>query len=181
MTVIAALQQGNEVWIGSNTGYTIAHDSVIDNGEPPWVFFQDWAIGFTGLALPLQACRNHFRRISKVIDSETEIVQELNKALEKINYGVKKPDDHAWTYDIWCIIANKNLGIWDLDETFCLGRIPKGTFWSRGSGEKYALGAARALMAGENEVSPKEVMQRSIESSIFNDLFSPGVVFCKTL
>ena len=170
MSVIVALSKDNKTIVGSNTGYTLAHDSIIDNNSPPWIFIQDWAIGFTGSMLALNVCRSELKSLKKNIRDEGEFVTEIGKILSQYDIGSKEPNEPTWSFGVWCILAHSSGKIWDIDESLCLGPIPQGKFWARGSGEKYALGAARSIMNLEQKLSPEIIVSSSIESSIFNDL-----------
>jgi ATP-dependent protease HslVU (ClpYQ) peptidase subunit len=181
MSVIAAYSKNGDVVIGSNTGYTLANDSVVDTGIAPWVFVQDWAIGFTGSMLALNVCRSEFSKIENIIGDEGEFVTEIGKILAQYDIGTKDAGDPTWSFGVWCILVHKSGKIWDLDESLCLGPIPDGTFWARGSGERYALGAARALMNTQAVATPEEIMRSAIESAIFCDLYCPGQVFSKAM
>jgi hypothetical protein len=181
MSVIVSFSKNGKVFIGSNTGYTLANDSVINHGIPPWIFFQDWAIGITGSMLALNVCRSELHSLTKKIQNEGEFVTEIGKILTQYDIGSKDSGEPTWSFGIWSILAHKNGKVWDMDESLCLGPIPEGTFWARGSGEKYALGAARALMNWENKDSPESIVSAAVESAIFNDLYCPGEVFCKAL
>lgn len=174
MTIICALNWNGETVVGGNTGYTLAHDSVVSEGAAPWIFFQDWALGFTGSMLALNVCRTGFQKIQSPLDSERDVVTEIGKILTDYDIGHKPEGEATWSYGIWCILAHKDGEVWDLDESLCLGRIPQGMFWARGSGERYALGAARAIMTLEPKGKCGDVVRRSVEAAIFNDLFSPG-------
>lgn len=181
MTVIAALSQGGQVTIGSNTGYTLAQDSVIDDGNPPWVLFQDWALGFTGSALAMNVCKSDLSSLKKKLVTERDVVIEIGKILTDYDIGIKKHNEPQWSFGLWCILVHKSGKIWDLDQGLCLGAIPEGTFWARGSGEQYALGAARALMNSKAEYSCEEVVKSSVESAIFNNLYCPGRIYTEQL
>lgn len=181
MSVIAALARGGKSYVGANTGYTLANDSTIDSGSPPWIFFQDWAIGFTGSMLALNVCRSEIKNTKSSIDGAGDLVTEIGKILTEYDIGAKSAGDATWSFGIWCIIAHKSGKVWDLDESLCLGPIPEGKFWSRGSGEKYALGAAHALTANDKNMAPESIMKISIESAIGNDLYCPGCAFVKSI
>jgi ATP-dependent protease HslVU (ClpYQ) peptidase subunit len=181
MSIIAAISKNKKVYIGSNTGYTLANDSVINHGIPPWIFVQDWAIGFTGSMLALNVCRSELKSLKKKIQNEGEFVTEIGKILTEYDIGSKDSGEPTWSFGIWCILAHKSGKVWDIDESLCLGPIPQEKFWARGSGEKYALGAARALMSGTGEMLPEAIVKAAIDSAIFNDLYCPGDVFFREL
>jgi ATP-dependent protease HslVU (ClpYQ) peptidase subunit len=147
MTVIAALSFNGDISIGSNTGYTLAHDSVMDNGVAPWVLFQDWALGFTGSMLALNVCRSGLESLTDKLTTEGDVITEVGKILTEYDIGTKNSGDPTWSYGVWCILAHNSGKIWDLDESLSLGPIPANKLWARGSGEKYALGAAHALIS----------------------------------
>ena len=75
MTTIAALYLDDRTVVGSNTGYTLANDSVISSGDPPWVSFQDWALGFTGSMLALNVCRSALSNLKSKLSSEGDVVK----------------------------------------------------------------------------------------------------------
>ena len=176
MTIIAALNWQGETVFGGNTGYTLAQDSVMSTGIAPWLTFQDWALGFTGSMLALNVCRTGLQNLQTKLDSEGDVANQIGKILTSHNIGNKPEGEATWSYGIWCILVHKSGQIWDLDESLCLGPIPKNTFWARGSGERYALGAARALMNLEQNVSCSDLVKGAIEAAIFNDLYCPGEV-----
>ncbi|MBX3594151.1 hypothetical protein [Sphingomonas sp.] len=177
MTVIAALSNNGNVSIGSNTGYTLANDSVIDHGTPPWVLFQDWALGFTGSMLALNVCRSGLTSAKKQLLNERDVVTEIGKILSDYDIGIKESGDPTWSYGIWCILAHRSGKLWDIDESLSLGPIPNGKFWARGSGEKYALGAAYSLMKQKYNLTNHDIVKISVESAIYNDLYSPGTAY----
>ena len=181
MSVIAALSQGGQIAVGSNTGYTLAQDSVIDNGTSQWIFFQDWALGFTGSKLALNVCRSGLGALKNKVSAEGHVVNEVGKILSDYDIGTKNDGDPTWSYGIWCILAHRSGKIWDLDESLCLGSIPEGRFWARGSGEKYALGAAYALMSAKEPLTPKQLVKCSIDSAIYNDIYCPGTAYVNDL
>lgn len=179
MTTIAALNWHGDTVIGSNTGYTVAHDAVISHGMAPWIIFQDWALGFTGSMLALNVCRNKLEKLETTLVSEREVVTEIGKVLGEYDIG-HKPED-SWSFGIWCILVNRDGRIWDIDESLCLGPIPQNYFWSRGSGERYALGAAKAIMDLQPDGRCEDVVRRSVEAATFNDIYSPGEAFIAQL
>ncbi|MFL9842266.1 hypothetical protein ABS767_14950 [Sphingomonas sp. ST-64] len=181
MTTIAALNWNGSTVAGSNTGYTLAHDSVISSGVPPWVFFQDWALGFTGSMLALNVCRTALSKATSSLTTEGDVATAIGKCLTEYDIGHKETGELTWSFGIWCILVNRDGRIWDLDESLSLGPIPKRTFWARGSGERYALGAARAIMASAPDCGCDEVVRRSIEAATFNDIYSPGDPFVVNL
>ena len=181
MTVIAAMSNNGQTSIGSNTGYTVANDSVIDHGLSPWALFQDWALGFSGSMLALNVCRAGLAKFKNDLISEGDVITEIGKILSDYDIGVKNNGEPTWSYGIWCILAHKDGRIWDVDESLSLGIIPPGTFWARGSGEKYALGAAYSLLKYDNKITTHEIMDRAIASAIHNDIYCPGSVYVHDL
>lgn len=163
--------------VGSNTGYTLAHDSVMLHGGDPWVIFQDWAVGFTGSMLALNVCRSALGKATTMFNTAGEVVTEIGKALTEYDIGYKNAQDPSWSYGIWCILANRDGDIWDVDESLCLAPIPRERFWARGSGERYALGASKAIMDLAPVSACKDIVRRSIQAASYNDIYSPGDAF----
>jgi hypothetical protein len=179
MTIIVAIANNNQACVGSNTGCTIAKDSLIDTGIMPWIFFQNWALGVSGSMLVLNLLRHNIVNFVEDTDNPESVMSEVRKILSDYDVGTKT--EATWSYDVWCILAHRDGQIWDVDESLCLCPIPNGIFWARGSGEKYSLGAASALSSMNPNISIEDIVKHSVKAAIDNDIFCPGSIFSKIL
>lgn len=181
MSVIAAATISGETIIGSNTGYVVAEESAIDDGVGKWILFGDWALGVTGSMQVLNILRNEIVGLHAEFTDEGSVVKRIGNIFTDHDIGYKSQHDSAWKFGVWCILAHKNGRIWDVDETLSLGSIPLGMFWARGSGEKYAIGAAHSLTSFVGSVEVEQIVRSSIEAAIANDLFCPGAPFLRKI
>lgn len=181
MSIICAMSIEGETAIASNSGYILAQDSKIADGADKWIFFQGWALGVTGTMLGLNVLRSDLLKADSTFDTEKDVVIEIGKILTEYDIGYKPNEDATWDFGVNCILVSADGRIWDIDCSLCLGPIPAGTLWARGSGEKYALGAASALTQNDPNAEALKIVAASAQAAIDCDLYCPGILYSKRL
>ena len=171
MTIITALNDGQETWLGYNDGDTLG-DTPIATSKQAWLKFEDWAFGSSGEAIQQDVLEYNVEKMSGAGSEPFRLVEKMRNLFQEYNHYVDKGKHAGPSYKIWGILAHKNGSIWDIGSDLALTKIPANTLWARGSGTDYALGAANALR--EYSLTPEEQITKATQAAIDCDLYCHG-------
>lgn len=163
MTIICALRQDSETWIGSDTLST--NGSFSFRSIHKWITGHGRAVGFAGdqrveeLAIPAQD------DLFETAKTPLEVGKYLRKLC--LDDGFEPTRDEkgdGWAHFGQADIYVDAAGIFALDTSFTPALVDE-PFWARGSGCDIAMGAYYVL-AGKN---PQEIMQTVIAAAMEHD------------
>ena len=171
MTIITALYSGGKVYFGYNDGMTIG-DSPFPGKSCPWVRLGRWAIGVSGSTNIFNILGHHAHDFDDSQSSAANMVFKIRSLLIQYNLGGRDGEGFEDQYGIWCILANVDGEIWDLDNKMAYTEVQEGTLWARGSGTEYALGAD--FVSSQQGFSPEDRIKWATDAAIANDLYCCG-------
>lgn len=144
MTVIVALRQHGETWIGADSQRSFGNIRVTPVQK--LVIFGDMALGSAGYERTQALVR---RNVGKVFaDSDPFLIgQRIRDLVKEDGYqGGLGRDEHNGPLGYGCdMILATQAGVFFFAEDFTPTEIPTGTLWAAGSGMEYAIGAGNAL------------------------------------
>lgn len=160
MTIICALRQNGETWIGADSRATGNSSLIYASSIKKWAATSDAAIGATGDAHLTQLLQQNRAKILK--DALPELIADRLLAVIKENSYSNKPHDDggALSWGNSGLIATHQ-GVYDMDSTFMVLKIDDGVLWARGSGRNFALGAGHAAR-GDN---PRARIVKALEAA----------------
>ena len=122
VTIVTALFDGKETYLGWNDGITLG-DTSIESTSNPWLFFGNWALGITGESVQQDVLSLNLKDLEGAGEDAVVVADVIRRILNE--YGHYSDDNNASaSYKIWCILVNKKGQIWDLDERLALTAIP---------------------------------------------------------
>lgn len=170
MTIITALFDGTDTWLGYNDGATIG-DTVVASVMKPWLLFDDWALGVTGESAQQDLIELNIDRLQDTGSEPLIITDKLRSVFT--DYGHTSHDDEAApSFKIWCILAHRDGRIWDVDARLAITPIPQGLLWARGSGTDFALGADTVLR--DLKISQEDRVIKATKAAIASDVYCAG-------
>lgn len=171
MTIITALYDGKNTWLGHNDGMTFGDTPVVCDLQP-WIMFGDWALGITGMLAQQNILENHLPRLAEAGQNAFSVAEAIRGIFSDYGHWSFDEENAMRSYKMWCILAHKDGQIWDLDSFLTVSLIPKNKLWARGSGTDYALGADSAFYG--LSLSPEERVTRATRAAIECDIYCPG-------
>ncbi|MGV6800382.1 MAG: hypothetical protein ACWA5L_00475 [bacterium] len=140
MTILCALYDKDEekVWLGSNIGNLLG-STISPEQNSKWNKFSDWAIGCSGQRAAADLFVKERAKFPTQTDEASMVIQFMREVFDKYSIGESK--DGYKEYGISGILAHRSGLIYDYNSNLTLSQIPENTFWARGSGMEYALGA----------------------------------------
>lgn len=163
VTVIAALHENGETWIGADSQRSYGNLRITPVDKLIFSPDRSVAIGFAGFERT-NLLVNH--NLSAVFaSSEPFAIANAVRALVKEDgySGAVGRNEHngplGWGCD--ALIATLD-GVWFMAEDSAVTKIQPGALWACGSGMEYAIGAGNAQQAG----SPAQRVSAAIEISI---------------
>jgi ATP-dependent protease HslVU (ClpYQ) peptidase subunit len=173
MTIITALNDGQDTWLGYNDSLTIG-DTIIQSTLNPWLRFNDWALGISGEPAQQNVLEHKKKNLLEAGNEPLGVIEAMRDIFSEYNHSVDEVDEAAPSYGIWCILAHKNGGIWDVASRLAITQIPENMLWARGSGTDYALGADSALQG--LSLCAEERITKATQAAIDCDLYCPGAI-----
>jgi ATP-dependent protease HslVU (ClpYQ) peptidase subunit len=174
MTTICALREpGRGVWIASDSMATNNETKIL--GVEKWIVREPWAIGFAGDARTGHLAAHNADAILDNPTSAWQVSNRIREVLRADGYSHDGSDYGAQNYGQSMIIAHYS-GVWRVDCCFSATALQDGQFWADGSGRRYALGAAHALMATAG-VAAETVIRSAVAAAIKYDSGSGGEIF----
>lgn len=163
MTVIVALRQHGETWIGAD-GLVSA-----SNGDRYPGSVRKWNLGSDGRYAIASAGHSVTRTALAKIFDVTAILSGLElsgvlRAIMKEN-DLEKDHDKRWPNEFIAVMPE---GVFDVSSDLSVHPIPDGTLWARGSGENYAIGAGYALGKFQAVSSEQRVIEAVNAACEFN-------------
>lgn len=171
--IITVITDGNEVWLGHNSTVVLDH-SPISEDQNPWIYFGDWVLGVTGERYVRQFLETNIDKLEKGADSVSEVVRCLAEMLIEENLYSEDDDSAAPSFNIYCVLANIDGRVYDLDDSFSVTKIPNGKAWARGDGIDYVLGADHVVREIQPELPNEERLKIVMEAAMANDIDCPG-------
>lgn len=183
MTIIAAVTDGLETWIGSDALVSCGDSKLPAAEKSKWVVCGDRALGTAGWARVQFLLRSDLDGFIKVSNRGIGPVVGWIKGI--LDAGGMTVDQEAgpWNYGNAFLYAEPGR-VWDIDSRLAPHPIEPGFLWARGSGEEYAIGAGRAfrrLAEGYLRCNLGAMMLSAIEAAIEFDKGCGGEVFCQNL
>jgi len=174
MTIITAISDGKNIWLGNNSALTIG-DTPVEGNFDPWFKFEDWALGITGQSFQQDFLESNLKELEKNNHSALGLMQNIRALFLKNDISINQDNSASPTFGIWSILANKTNGtIWDVDDRLSLTQISKNKLWASGSGVDYALGADFAMIESGADLTLQERIRIATEAAIANDITCPG-------
>lgn len=170
MTIITALFDGTNTWLGYNDGATIG-DTVLASVMKPWLLFGSWALGVTGESAQQDILELNIDRLQDTGTNPLIVTNKLRTIFT--DYGHMSNDENAApSFKIWCILAHRDGRIWDIDAHLAITLIPQGMLWARGSGTDFALGADTILQG--LDISQEDRIIKATNAAITSDVYCAG-------
>ncbi len=171
--IITAITDGHEVWLGHNNTVVLDH-SPISEDQNPWIYFGNWVLGVTGETYVRQFLDTNVDKLEKEAGSVSEVIRCLAEILIEENLYSEDDDNAAPSFNIYCILANNDGRVFDLDSSFSVTKIPNGKAWARGDGIDYVLGADHVIREIKPKLSNEERLKIVTEAAMANDIDCPG-------
>ena len=168
MTVIVALFDNSQLWLGSNSQGTVGATR-LPGHESKWRFYGDWAIAFTGSGFPSEALAAKATDFPGKAEDHQQVTAYIRDVFEHFDIGEQKKMKN---FDAQGLIVHRGGRIFDMDQYTSMSEVPKGTMWARGCGMDYALGADEVSKALSQ--TPEDRIRRAVEASIALDCDCPG-------
>lgn len=168
MTTIAVIHDGaNHTIIGSDTQITMGNYP--SKGDPKWVQYKSWAIGYIG---ELRAGNILERHASRILAGDTpyEVTEAMRAVFGEHGFrGEPGENDGAPDYQNGWILARAD-AVWDICYQLSYAPIEANTLWARGSGAKYAIGAGKAFLDLSYLMNRTLIVEKSIQIAALFDL-----------
>lgn len=171
MTVIAAIHEQGETWIGSDTQALIAAYRPEITGAK-WVSVDDVAVAVAGDLRTLNIIQEHPDRLLGDLSGPFAFVERLRVLLAEFGYDAKPYQDTDRTPNFGgpLLFADKTR-VCDICPEFSVVEAVPGSMVARGSGQDYALGvffalSAARILAGDG---PAHVLRQAIAAAIKYD------------
>lgn len=176
MTVIVALTQGGQTWIGADEQATLSGGRKVF-GVAKWHVGKAWALANAGEPRALQVA---IRAGAADLDGDAHDVALAIRAALKADGFEGKPYEStgAQGFNAPWLFARPG-EVWDSDSAFNLVRAPDGVMMARGSGMEYALGAAYACMCNGDPAS--RIVTLALEAASRNDTGCGGALMVRAL
>lgn len=149
MTVICALHQNGETWIGADSRACGSHGQIIAGSIKKWIVSADAAIGSNGEAIATQILHRN-RAVILHVPNPCQIADEF-KSLIIPAFKESGDTESAKAWGVSSLIATHH-GVYDVDSAFHVMEINRGTLWARGAGRDFAIGAGNATR-GDNPMA----------------------------
>lgn len=162
MTVIAAIHDQDETWIGSDTMWVYGGSKLFE--APKWVVRGSHAIGVAGARRTIDLCGANAERLFDGVDGPVQFVDRLHALLAEAGYE-RNPNERGRDFGEMFIYADV-FGVCAIGTSGGTIKMAPGTLWADGSGDRFAIGAGAAL-AGTG--TPEERLHRAIEIAIAHD------------
>ena len=178
MTIICAYNdvETNCVWLGCNDRCTL--DNLVPPGEDDkWINVGEWQVGVCGDGPRTEVLFSIAENTEQIPETEFELTKSLRSAFDDFDIG--KDDDGVRRFCGPGMIVHRDGRIWDHDGAFALSPIPERTFWARGSGMEFALGAAAALQG--QGIAGAELVHRTVSIVVELDMDCPGAPLIRRL
>lgn len=174
MTVIAALHQDGETWIGSDRAWV--------SGERPspcdlakWASLDGRWLACSGNGATLSTLLHDPERFigADAFDTAAKVLEFFKTSGYR---GEPSEGGGALGFGNAFIFADAS-GVWDIDSACCVVPINHGELWARGSGVDYALGVGHDRRGDHS----KDRVRRSIEAACRWDIYCGGRPFVRRL
>lgn len=172
MTIITSISDGATVWLGHNNASTMGDTPIPDQNH--WIYFGDWCLGISGEGRQQNILEWNIQKLEEQCDTPMAVIHTIGEIFMDKNIYKHSDSWAAPSFKIWCILANKNGNIWDVDCRLSLTKMPLNQIWARGSGIDYALGADFATRAINPEMGHEDRIRIATEAAIYNDVGCPG-------
>ena len=171
MTIITALYNKKNMWLGHNDALTIGDTPILESLNP-WLFWGEWGFGITGESLQQNVLSRHLGKLAEDTPNAVIIVERIREVLLEHGYSKHIDESAIPSFGIWGILVHKKGKIWDVGSRLDLTEIPDNQLWARGSGADFALGADKAL--SDLGLTTEQRVQKATDSAIKCDVYCPG-------
>lgn len=161
MTVIAAVHQNGETWIGADSQRSFGHLKV--GPVSKLIIGPSVILGISGAELTNNLVSNN--REAVFVDTDPWQIGRRIKALVKEDGYQGRTETHEDVvpqYGADIIIARSD-GVWHLSSGFTLSAMKEGDLWAVGSGGEIAMGAGYALATAH----PRERVQMALQAACY--------------
>lgn len=143
-----------------------------------WVKHNSWAVGVAGDLRSLDVIANEASTLLHDLHDEFQFTIRLNNVFVKHGFTsmTDSPGPACWGQQI--MLANKH-GVWDIDGTLGIFRVPDNMVWCSGSGRDFAFGASKALESFV--MAPEKRVSAIIQTAMYWDIASGGECYIDTL
>lgn len=183
MTVICAIHDRGETWIGSDTQALIAAYRPEISG-PKWVSLNGVAVAAAGDLRTLNIIQEHPDRLLGDLLGPFAFVERLRALLAEFGYDAKPYGDteRAPNFGTSLLFADETQ-VCDICPEFSVAEAMPGSMAARGSGQDYALGVffalyAAGILTGEG---PAHVLRQAIAAAIKYDTGCGGEPWAQRL
>lgn len=174
MTILTAITDGKEVWLGNNTHASFGTTPIVQPQNQWWIRLGDWIFGNSGASAAFDLISLHRDQLAK---PDTKDVLALLLRIRKLltEYDCySKDDDASPSFGFSAIVAHRLGMIWSVDTRLAVTSIPKNTLWAHGCGMDFALGADTVL--GEMNLDLRTRITKATQAAIKCDTDCPGQV-----
>lgn len=178
MTIICALTDGKQTWIGSDQQTTFGAERAFYG--PKWIQLGQWWIGFSGSTRArflTEQYANHDAAISP-----WGIANEIRRLLREDGWQPKEEKGDSPSYEVSAIIARPG-EIWMTDDGLTPYPHPVNELAANGGAGRYALGAAWPMLKYRDVGHPRYevIIRNAIEAAIAYDIQCGGEPWVKLL
>lgn len=167
MTTLVGLHcEGQGTWIGADSQTTA--DNLRMGPVGKWVRKGRWAVGCAGNLRTLNLMQAETDGLLDGVRSAEEVVRRLERLMNNHNYAAATLEPFGPpAYGQSFMIASDE-GLWDIDISLSVLRIPSGTVWATGSGRDFALGAGFACA----EADPVQRVRVAMQAAMAYDILT---------
>lgn len=161
MTIICALHQHGETWIGADSRTSFGHQ-VYDHTQK-WLVATDGAlaVGLCGSGRARYLLEQVGEELFFQADAHS-VAKRLHQAIIDDGWPLKKEDGGPNWITGGAIYADTT-GVWQICCDFGVNAMPSGVFLADGSGEQFARGAAHTV--ARHEAGPEQVVGVALEAA----------------
>lgn len=179
MTIICALHQDGETWIGADSRTTWNGTAYSDDTEK-WVVAAD---GSAAVAI----CGNARARylLERAAEGDLFFKSTAHSVADRLRTAIKddewrtQGEDGGPSYIQVSGIYASTEGVWRIACDFLVQRVSAGTFYADGSGGPEARGAAYVM--AKNGTAPAEMLRTACEAAAALDSACGGPIFVRRL
>lgn len=165
MTVIVALHERGETWIGADSRACQSNDIVAATVHKVAIHGRAALLG-SGEGKSIYEMVRNARLLVRPNAEDT--VEALTRFILKRSgsglMAAQRDDDGGWSGWACSFLYANREGVWDIDSTLMPVRINDGRLWARGSGGGLARGAGHALRG--IAATPKRRVEAALEAAI---------------